>query len=85
MNIFIIKLIYLYYFNIINFNDTLILKVNGPYLMLIPFRTVKESIDLLNNSKYGSGVSIHSQDISLGFEIIQLFYCKQKYLLTFWN
>lgn len=36
--------------------------------MLIPFRTVKESVELLNNSKYGSGVSIHSQDISLGIE-----------------
>lgn len=35
--------------------------------MLIPFRTVKESIELVNNSKFGAGVSIHSQDISLGF------------------
>lgn len=34
--------------------------------MFIPFRTVKESVELINNSKFGSGVSIHSQNISLG-------------------
>ena len=41
-------------------------EVNGPYVMLIPFRTVKESVALINTSRFGSGVSLHSQNISLG-------------------
>ena len=40
--------------------------MNGPYVQLVQFRTVKESVDLVNNSKYGSCVSIHSQNLSLG-------------------
>lgn len=40
--------------------------MNGPYLMVVPFRTVKESVELINNSKYGCGVCLYSQNISLG-------------------
>jgi hypothetical protein len=41
-------------------------EVNGPYVMLIAFRTVKESIELINNSRLGSSVCLYSQNISLG-------------------
>jgi len=47
-------------------------EVNGPYVQLIPFRTVKESCDLLNSSKYGSCVGIFSQDVSLVMEVAYL-------------
>ncbi len=45
------------------------LKLNGPYIQLLQFRTVKESVDLLNNSKYGSCVSIFSQNVNLVMEV----------------
>lgn len=47
-------------------------EIDGPYVQLIKFRTVKESIDLLNNSKYGSCVSLFSQNISLVMEAAYL-------------
>ena len=47
-------------------------EVNGPYVMIIPFRTVKESVEILNNSKYGSSVSLFSQNISLVMEVAYL-------------
>lgn len=47
-------------------------QVNGPYVQLIPFRTVKESCDLLSNSKYGSCVGVFSQNVSLVMEVAYL-------------
>ena len=47
-------------------------EINGPYVMVIPFRTVKESIEILNTSKYGSSVSLFSQNISLVMEVAYL-------------
>ncbi|CAF0965081.1 unnamed protein product [Brachionus calyciflorus] len=47
-------------------------EINGPYLMVIPFRTVKESVELVNNSRYGSGVCLYSQNISLVMEVSYL-------------
>jgi len=50
-----------------------LIKVNGPYIQLIQFRTVKESVELLNNSKYGSCVSVFSQNVSLVMEVNHYF------------
>ena len=51
----------------INLNE-----INGPYVLLIPFRTVKESIQLVNTSRFGSAVCICSQNISLVMEAAYL-------------
>lgn len=40
--------------------------------MIIPFRTVKESVELINTSKYGSSVCLYSQNISLVMEVAYL-------------
>lgn len=40
--------------------------------MLIPFRTVKESVDLINCSRFGGPVSLYSQNISLIMEVAYL-------------
>lgn len=47
-------------------------QINGPYVQLVQFRTVKESVDLLNNSKYASCVSVFSQNVSLVMEVAYL-------------
>lgn len=57
-------------------------EIDGPYVQLIQFRTVKESIDLLNNTKYGTCVSLFSQNISLGIWF-QHFIFRLKILI--WN
>jgi aldehyde dehydrogenase (NAD+) len=51
----------------LNENET-----SGPYVLIIPFRTVKESISILNTSKLGGAVSLHSQDVSLLLEVSYL-------------
>lgn len=51
----------------INLNE-----INGPYVLLIPFRTVKESVQLVNTSRFGSAVCICSQNLSLAMEVAYL-------------
>ena len=58
---------------------TLITKVNtasrvvmeeifGPVLVALPFRTAKEAISLANNTLYGLGASVHSEQLPLALE-----------------
>ncbi|RNA25037.1 Aldehyde dehydrogenase family 16 member A1 [Brachionus plicatilis] len=51
----------------INLNE-----VNGPYVLLIPFRTVKESVQLANTSRFATAVCLYSQNISLVMEVAYL-------------
>ena len=47
-------------------------ETNGPYVIVLPFRTVKESVEMLNTTKYGSNVSLFSQNVSLVMEVAYL-------------
>jgi len=57
-------------------------ELNGPYIIVTSFRTVKESIELLNTSRFGSGVSLWSENISLGTHCF-LFYFQKNYKKIF--
>lgn len=47
------------------------------------FRTVKESIELINNSKLSGAVSVFSQDISLSINTFKyLLFKKKKHLIS---
>jgi len=43
-------------------------EIFGPVLVALPFRTAKEAISLANNSLYGLGASVHSEQLPLALE-----------------
>ena len=43
-------------------------EIFGPVAVVLPFRTAKESIALANNTKYGLGASVWTENVSLGLE-----------------
>ncbi|XP_064627750.1 aldehyde dehydrogenase family 16 member A1-like [Lineus longissimus] len=44
-------------------------EIFGPVLVALPFRTAKEAIALANNTLYGLGASVWTEQISLGLEV----------------
>ncbi|XP_060561451.1 LOW QUALITY PROTEIN: aldehyde dehydrogenase family 16 member A1-like [Ruditapes philippinarum] len=44
-------------------------EIFGPVLVVLPFRTAKEAITLANNSMYGLGGSVWTENISLAMEV----------------
>lgn len=44
-------------------------QVFGPVLVVLPFRTAKEAINLANNTLYGLGGSVWSEHIGLAMEV----------------
>lgn len=42
----------------------------GPVASIIPFKTVDEAIELANNTDYGLGASLHTQNMALAKELI---------------
>merc|ERR1719244_1164826 len=43
-------------------------EIFGPVLVALPFRTAKEAISLANNTMYGLGASVHSEQLPLALE-----------------
>ena len=43
-------------------------EIFGPVLVALPFRTAKEAIALANNTMYGLGASVHSEQLPLALE-----------------
>merc|ERR1719391_452264 len=43
-------------------------EIFGPVLVALPFRTAKEAISMANNSLYGLGASVHSEQLPLALE-----------------
>lgn len=43
-------------------------EIFGPVLVALPFRTAKEAISLANNTLYGLGASVHSEQLPLALE-----------------
>lgn len=43
-------------------------EVFGPVLVALPFRTAKEAVALANNTLYGLGASVHTEQLSLALE-----------------
>ena len=43
-------------------------EIFGPVLVALPFRTAKEAIALANNTLYGLGASVHSEQLPLALE-----------------
>ena len=43
-------------------------EIFGPVLVALPFRTAKEAISLANNTLYGLGASVHSEQLPLAME-----------------
>ena len=43
-------------------------EIFGPVLVCLPFRTAKEAIALANNTMYGLGASVHSEQLPLALE-----------------
>ena len=46
-----------------------VVKVFGPVLAVMTFRTAKEAISLANNTRYGLGASVWSENIGLAMEV----------------
>lgn len=44
-------------------------EIFGPVLVVLPFRTAKEAITLANNSMYGLGGSVWTENVSLAMEV----------------
>ncbi|XP_067674449.1 aldehyde dehydrogenase family 16 member A1-like [Haliotis asinina] len=44
-------------------------EVFGPVLVAMPFRTAKEAVALANNTRYGLGASVWTENISLAMEV----------------
>ncbi|KAK6170273.1 hypothetical protein SNE40_018701 [Patella caerulea] len=44
-------------------------EIFGPVLVVLPFRTAKEAISLANNTQYGLGGSVWTENISLAMEV----------------
>ncbi|XP_063869013.1 aldehyde dehydrogenase family 16 member A1-like isoform X1 [Scylla paramamosain] len=44
----------------------------GPVLVALPFRTAKEAISLANNTIYGLGASVFTEQITLGIEVAKM-------------
>lgn len=42
--------------------------MNGPLLVAVPFRTVKEGLALANHSVYGTSASLWTENISVALE-----------------
>lgn len=45
------------------------LQIFGPVAVAIPFRTAKEAIELGNNTIYGLGASVWTENVSLSLEV----------------
>ena len=46
-----------------------VFQIFGPVLVVLPFRTAKEAITLANNSMYGLGGSVWTENVSLAMEV----------------
>lgn len=46
-----------------------VIKVFGPVLAVMTFRTAKEAISLANNTRYGLAASVWSENIGLAMEV----------------
>ena len=47
----------------------LLLQIFGPVLVVLPFRTTKEAINLANNTIFGLGGSVWTENIALAMEV----------------
>lgn len=43
-------------------------EIFGPVAVALPFRTCKEAINLANNTMYGLGASVHTEQLTLALE-----------------
>jgi len=55
--------------NVSTTSTIVIEEVFGPVLVALPFRTAKEAITLANNTTYGLGASVWSENIGLAMEV----------------
>ena len=49
--------------------EKIILQIFGPVAVALPFRTAKEAIALANNTIYGLGGSVWTENVSLALEV----------------
>jgi len=52
--------------------EELWLQIFGPVLVALPFRTAKEAVSLANNTNYGLGGSVWTENVSLALEVALL-------------
>jgi len=55
--------------NVSTTSNIVVEEVFGPVLVVLPFRTAKEAIALANNTTYGLGASVWSENIGLAMEV----------------